>query len=219
MAGVPFDKIKGKTAKVKTKNLDKLFMSFLSYSGTRIRVNKKVKNLVVNFINEADLHKTIQQEITVSDTEKICCIKNPNNYKQLNYAYINFESDKDLATAAKTEYSYEGNGTAHGGSMHEPNNNHVSAEHIKMLKKLQNSFEELKKDIAIQAEVISNFDKKLVMLAGLSQSNSILKNNKKYSFIRNATKKKKKTNPQNKQLISSNTHSKANSWSGGSLHN
>ena len=32
-------------------------------------------------------------------------------------------------------------------------------------------------------------------------------------------KKKKKTNPQNKQLISSNTHSKANSWSGGSLHN
>jgi hypothetical protein len=45
--------------------------------------------------------------------------------------------------------------------MHEPNNNHVSAEHIKMLKKLQNSFEELKKDFAIQAEVISNFDKKL----------------------------------------------------------
>jgi len=32
-------------------------------------------------------------------------------------------------------------------------------------------------------------------------------------------KKKKKTNPQNKQLISSNTCSKANSWSGGSLHN
>nr|CAG8650690.1 3552_t:CDS:2 [Entrophospora candida] len=52
-------------------------------------------------------------------------------------------------------------GTAHGSSMHEPNNNHVSAEHIKMLKKLQNSFEELKKDFTIQAEVISNFDKKL----------------------------------------------------------
>lgn len=398
MAGVPFDKIKGKTAKEKTKNLDKLFATFLSYSGTRIRINKKVKYLVVNFINEADLHKAIQQEITVSDTEKIFCIKwdeirpptpeeekhevddrtiqvidipldvsatlvrstfarygnitkltmrtrnlyqhafityesceniqhfkgdvwvnfiikdcvrvlpltltaeqreirqkycfklaglptncrakdiidflkdinarsifiprNPNNYKQLNYAYINFESDKDLAAAAKTEYSYEGNvlywcadnaktchicgnpdhmaavctnkkqrsakddklqklytkfrpaqhrrisksyaeaarrpqqqqqsqqsrheqqqqfarqqqqqpmrpwndshlkkkGTAHGGSMHEPINNHVSAEHIKMLKKLQNSFEELKKDFTIQAEVISNFDKKL----------------------------------------------------------
>jgi hypothetical protein len=52
-------------------------------------------------------------------------------------------------------------GTAHGGSMHEPNNNHVSAEHIKMLKKLQCLFEELKKDFAVQAEVISNFDKKL----------------------------------------------------------
>jgi hypothetical protein len=397
MAVVPFDKIKGKTAKEKTKNLDKLFASFLSYSGTHIRVNKKVKYLVVNFTNEADLHKVLQQEITVSDTEKICCIKwdeikpptpeeekhevndrtiqvidipldvnatlvrsifvrygnitkltmrtrnlyqhafityesceniqhfkgdvwvdfiikdcvrvlpltltaeqreirqkycfklaglptncraknivdflkdinarsifiprNPNNYKQLNYAYINFGSDEDLAAAAKTEYSYEGNvlywcaddaktchicgnpdhmaaacsnkkqrsakddklqklytkfrpaqhrkipksyaeaarrpqqqqqsqqscheqqqfarrqqqqpmrpwndshlgnkGTAHGGSMHEPNNNHVSAEHIKMLKKLQCLFEELKKDFAIQAEVISNFDKKL----------------------------------------------------------
>jgi hypothetical protein len=45
--------------------------------------------------------------------------------------------------------------------MHEPNNNHVSAEHIKILKKLQSSFEELKKDFAVQAEVISNFDKKL----------------------------------------------------------
>ena len=32
-------------------------------------------------------------------------------------------------------------------------------------------------------------------------------------------KKKKRTNPQNKQLISSNTRSKANSWFGGSLHN
>ena len=53
----------------------------------------------------------------------------------------------------------------------------------------------------------------------MSQSNSILKNNKKYSFIRNAAKKGKKTNAQNKQLISSNTRSKANSWFGGSLHN
>ena len=32
-------------------------------------------------------------------------------------------------------------------------------------------------------------------------------------------KKKKKTNPQNKQLTSSNTCNKVNSWSGGSLHN
>ncbi|CAJ0628574.1 6635_t:CDS:2 [Entrophospora sp. SA101] len=75
MAGVPFDKIKGKTAKEKTKNLDKLFASFVSYSGTHVRVNKKVKYLVVNFINEEDLQKAIQQEIKVSDTEKIYCIK------------------------------------------------------------------------------------------------------------------------------------------------
>jgi hypothetical protein len=68
-ATVSFEKVKGKTLKVKQETMNKLFMSLFTYHGCSICELKKVKYLTVQFTNQDDLNNAYTMEILAPTIE------------------------------------------------------------------------------------------------------------------------------------------------------